>query len=127
MTTPSIFTFVICSASELDKKESLLQAFSDKEEFSLNFIEPILDESNTNGLWKTIQYIAANAIASNLDYFVICKDSHRFTANYNKSDFLNCIVQTQKIGGDLLCGDARSLASTMRVSKNIFWIDNFPE
>lgn len=127
MTRQCIPTFIINPKDRMDFKENILKEFNGKEEFALNFVEPITDENKISDLWKTIQQIVQNVISTNADYILICKDSHQFTANYSTDNLLECIRQAEKLGADILCGDVTSFGSAIRVSNNIFWVENFSE
>jgi len=127
MTTQPISTFIISTQSGTDNKENILNVFNGRDEFELSFVETITDKKDSNGLWQTVQRIVENVVATNVDYILICKDNHRFTDNYTKSDLFDCIKQSQELGAEILCGDARSFASAIRVSKNMFWVESYPE
>jgi len=126
MNMQPIPTFVISSQTGAEK-ENVLKTFSHKDEFELNFTEPIVDKSDTNEFWQIVQQIVQVAVDRDYDYFLLCKDDHLFTNNYSKEDLFDCISQAKQIGSDILCGDARWFSSAIRVSKKIFWVESFPD
>jgi methylmalonyl-CoA mutase cobalamin-binding subunit len=127
MTSQCIPTFIINSKDRMNFKENSLKEFNGKEEFAVNFVEPVTGENKISDLWKTIQQIVQKVISTSADYILICKDSHQFTANYSKDNLLECIRQAKKLDADILCGEVNSFGSAIRVSNNIFWVENFSE
>lgn len=120
-------TFIINPKSRVAFKENSLKEFNGKEEFAVNFMEPFIGEDKKGDLWKTIQQIIQKVASTSADYVLICKDSHQFTDNYSTDNLLECIRQAKKLGADILCGDVNSFGSAIRVSNNLFWVENFPE
>lgn len=123
MTNQPIPTFIVSSEIK-PNKENVLNAFSGKNEFDLHFTKPY-DISDTNGLWQIIQHITLVASDRDYDYFLLCNSDHQFTEHYSKENLLSCINEAERLGSNLLLGDVQSFSSAIRVSKGIFWVENF--
>jgi hypothetical protein len=127
MTRPRIPTYIINPKNRVDFKENSRKEFNGKEEFAVNFIEPVTGENKISDLWTTIQQIIQKVMSTSADCVLICKDSHQFTDSYSTDNLLECITQAKKLGADILYGDVNSFESAIRVSNNIFWIESFSE
>jgi hypothetical protein len=125
MTNQTFISAFIINNNIADGTETVLKEFSGKEEFLVNIIAPVIDEDNVISLPKTIQHIIRKVVATETDCVLICQDNHRFTDSYSKNILIECISQAKALGADILCGGLGTFRSALRVSKHIFWVEDF--
>jgi hypothetical protein len=125
MTNQTFISAFIINNNSTYGTETVLKEFSGKEEFLVNIIAPVIDEDNVISLPKTIQHIIRKVIVTDTDCVLICQDDHRFTDSYSKNNLIECISQAKELGADILCGGLGVFRSALRVSKNIFWVEDF--
>ncbi|HEX8020967.1 hypothetical protein [Mucilaginibacter sp.] len=117
--------FIINSNNSTYGTETVLDEFLGKEEFLVNIVPPVIDENNVISLPKTIQHIIRKVMVTDIDCVLICQDDHRFTDSYSKNNLFECISQAKELGADILCGGLGIFRSALRVSKHIFWVEDF--
>lgn len=119
-------TFIITNRSDGGANEIIEREFAGKNEFEINNIAAVVKNDGTIALLETVKSIVAEIIDSDIDYFLVCTDQHRFKSNYSIKILMQCIIEARELSADILCGDLGSLRSAMRVSKHLFWIEDFP-
>ncbi len=115
--------YVINLPQREDRRLHTIIQFSDKKDFSLKFINPILDKKKEKSLWRTIQGIIRNADES--ECVTICEDDNQFTKDYSMEILLNCIIEAKSLNADILMGGISWCNNAFPVRSSLFWVDKF--
>ena len=121
----TIPTFIINLKKRTDRKAYILKEFSGRDEFNVNVVEACEHEIGAIGLWETIKHILQNLVNEHDDYVLICEDDHQFTKRYSTKLMYDCIALAMKNDADVMSGGVSWLSSTIKVSKNLVWVEYF--
>jgi hypothetical protein len=119
-----ILTFIINLEKRTDRREHILVEFRERNEFKIAIKEAVEHEIGAMGLWMTIVDIIRN-VDKREDYILICEDDHRFTDHYSAKILFQSIEEAQQKGADILSGGVSWLNSSVAVSENLFWVEDF--
>lgn len=121
-----ITTFIIRNRLYNGGDEIIDKEFAGKDEFKINNINAFAKSDGAISLPETVKLIVNRIIDSDIEYFLVCTEQHRFNKNYSKEMLMKCIMEASALHADTLCGDLYTLRSAMRVSQHLFWIEDFP-
>lgn len=109
----------------VDRKVSIKNQFSGKEEFALTVVPAIEHENGAWGQWQTFFRIVEEETVKNSPFFIFCEDDHIFTENYNVDLLQTCISEADALGADMLSGGMSWLRHPVQVSERLFKVEAF--
>jgi glycosyl transferase family 25 len=109
----------------VDRKNFIIDQFSNKEEFSLEVVDAIRHPVGAYGIWQTLQRMLKDEAVAQEDYFILCQDDHQFTDFYSKDLLFSCIQDADDREADLLSGGVSSFKTGIQVCENLFWMEHF--
>lgn len=118
-------TYVINLKRRTDRKDHIVNEFADHDEFDLEIVQAHENPVGSLGLWHTIVEIVETAKKRKQDFILICEDDHEFTDKYSSHHLFKCIAEGQEKKADVLIGGASTVQSTVTVSENLSWLENF--
>lgn len=116
-------TYVINLPERTDRLCHIKGQFAGRKEFQLHFKRACKCKIGAVGLWHSICEIIAEAESNNEDLVLICEDDHRFTSNYEPSEFLHQVYQAGCLGSDILYGGIGGYGDAIPVGHHLFWAD----
>ena len=119
----NISTYVISLAVSEECKKEIKKEFSGRLEFKLKMVPYINCNRTSDFLWNTFCSIVSEAINSDDDVIVICKEDHKFTPNYRCEGFIKDVITASELGCQLIWGGARSFGIAVPLTERLFWID----
>ncbi len=117
--------YVINLPERTDRAENIRQQFKGRNEFDVRLISAIKHANGAFGLWQTMLQIVRLAIANDDDMVVICEDDHQFTEHYDKISFLKQVVESHRLGADLLLGGVSHFRNAFFISEQRYWLNYF--
>lgn len=117
--------YTINKEERKDRQQHIVREFNAKNEFSLTIIHPIAHHQPNVSLWLTIQQIVRKQLNNADDFFLLCKDDHQFTKNYDVAFLQNCIAEAKQLDADILLGGVSWQKTSVQVSDNLFWMEQF--
>ncbi|MEH6306583.1 hypothetical protein RYH73_13075 [Olivibacter sp. CPCC 100613] len=107
-----------------DFEERAMENFSDKPEFDVTrFFFKNKTQSFSQRMWNGM-IMAIQSAGEHDDVIVVCSQKHLFTEVYNKDFLVNCIIEANTSGVNLLFGGIGSFTNVVPVTENLFWIDS---
>jgi|GEM_PF-5854161 len=113
----SIPVFVFTDDNQKHNDE-VLEEFSDKEEFDISMVPVHKNEV------IELAVCIDRAIAHEDDFFIICRNTHRFAGQYDRSFLINSILRAHNMGSDLFLGGLQQFNNAIRIAQNLYWIDH---
>lgn len=117
--------FVINLPARNERRSSIMREFQANPEFDIELIVPVSHPKPNVSLWLTIQQVVRKQLNKEDDFFIFCEDDHQFTKNYNAAFLQKCIADAQQSDADILLGGVSWQRTSVQVSKNLYWIENF--
>lgn len=108
-----------------DRRDSIINQFSEKTGFELNIVPAITHKIGRIGLWRTFMKILRTEEAVCSPFFVFCEDDHIFTKSYNYKYLVDSISQADALGADVLLGGVSWMKHPIQISDHIFWLEAF--
>lgn len=118
-------TYIINLKKRKDRLDHISRQFDSRQEFQLNYMSGIPHANGQVGLWKSIRKIIRKAINNNDDVILICEDDHQFIQHYSKDFLFENIYKAHLLGADVLLGGISNFNSGVKVTTNLFWINDF--
>lgn len=108
-----------------ERKESLIEEFKGRSEFSLTIVPAIESKNGPWGLWQTFYRIVKHEAKRNSPYFIFCEDDHCFTLNYSYAYLKEQIEEANRLHADLLSGGMAWMKYPVQMSSHLFWVSHF--
>ncbi len=118
-------TFIINLEKRRDRKQHVLNEFSNKAEFDVTIVKAIEHVKGAHGLWLTISHIACNLIDPESEFTLLVEDDHIFTEFYDIDLLFESIDRAQQLKAEILLGGVSWFHTAVPSTKNLFWIDSF--
>jgi len=118
-------TFIVNKKERKDRLTFITNQFNDKIEFRTQILNPIEHEVGAVSLWNTLRAIVEKQREGNVPFFLLCEDDHQFTSAYSQFLLTRCLKKVKTLEGDLLLGGVSCFANCIKVSKDLFWVDDF--
>lgn len=119
----NIPTYVINLLERTDRRDSIIETFSNHPEFELNIVPAIKCKRGADGLWQSIIRIVKRVREGDDEVIIICEDDHVFTSEYNRDIFIQNVIDAGRQGCQILYGGIGNFHNAVYVSENRFWID----
>ena len=119
----SIPTYIINLEERTDRLHHVLKQFNEKPEFEVHIIEACSHEIGAVGLWQSILKIIKQVKNGDDDVIIICEDDHMFTEHYDKSRFIQNLIEASDQGVELVSGGIGGFGNAIPVTQNRYWID----
>ncbi|WP_300601927.1 hypothetical protein [Niabella sp.] len=117
--------YVMNLPERTERKSHIINEFSKREEFELNFIEACRHEIGALGHWLSIRKIVEAAVTKEEDVIIICEDDHIFTPEYKKEYLIKNIVEAYLSNTDFLLGGVSKADMITPISENRYWVRFF--
>lgn len=102
---------------------SLCNEFENHDEFDI-----VKTYSNSANQWQLFRNIIEDVGSGHDDdVIVICSEGHQFDETYNKTAFLTDVMESAKLGTQLLVGGCCDFYNLVSISKRLYWVDTFRE
>lgn len=108
-----------------DRRASIYEQFSGKDEFDFHLVEAIEQKNAPWGLWQTFYRIVELERGKGSPYFIFCEDDHVFTKAYSREFLLERIAEADRLEADLLSGGMSVIKFPVQVSPCLFWVGGF--
>lgn len=82
-------------------------------------------DNEKNNEMEVLREIVKLENASQNNFFVLCTESHQFTALYTHDYLLSCIKDAQEKNVDLLSGGAKTFEIGIQITEHLFWVEKF--
>lgn len=115
-------TYIINLPDRIDRKQHMQKEFENRKEFDIHFFPAIRTKRGADGLWQSIYSIVKTASENNSDVIIICEDDHIFTADYNRENFLQDVIEAGQQGCQLLLGGVANFNTLVPVSARRWWL-----
>lgn len=120
-----INTYVINLEKRPDRRVHILKQFANRPEFNVKIVNAVENENGALGLWQTITHIIKDLATESDECILICEDDHQFTKDYDQEKLFTSIVQSQKLGTDVLMGGVSWFNDGVQIRPDLFWVDKF--
>lgn len=121
MLNKAIPTFIINLKIRTDRKNHILEEFTNRAEFDVTILEAVENKNGAVGLWKSILKCVEYGVAQGQDYILVCEDDHQFTEHYNKEYLYVCIEEAQQRNVDVLNGGVSWVCDILKISENLYY------
>lgn len=125
MNKPNLITTYIITPDDQAETGSVSATFAGHEEFSLNIISRIPHDNKIISLKNTVKEIVRLAVKNDEDYILICNNEHQFSDKYSTEILFEAIKNAKELNADILCGGINLFWSAVRISENLFWVEDF--
>jgi hypothetical protein len=114
-------TFVLHDTSDKRHSENIQNQFVSRTEFDISIINR--PAGADTGL--LIKSIVKEALINGDDLIIIVSDTICFSSHYNKSLFINTVIQANQSGASLLLGNTFGFDSAVFTAPGIAWLNSF--
>lgn len=123
--TWKIPVYAINLARRRDRKNSIINEFSNLEEFDFSIVEAVEHDIGAVGLWLSIKKIISNLVIANSPLAIICEDDHQFTSSYDKNLLLDAIKRGYEKDADVILGGVHWYDIAIQATGPLFWVHQF--
>lgn len=114
----SLPTYVLLN-DKYYSNNTIFKEFSTRDEFDLHILQ------SREKLSDKLLHCVQNAIDNDDDFFIICREGHRFTDFYRKDCLIDYVISGYQKRCDILLGGIGRFNNAVRIKPDIYWIDNF--
>lgn len=121
----TIPTYVINIKGRNDRLIHIQKQFADKPKFDVSIVEATLHSIGAVGLWLSFKKIIESAQKSGHQFIIVCEDDLQFASDFNMIDLCRIINEGFNLNADVLIGGISWFNTMLKVSQDLFWVDEF--